>query len=102
LPIASKKAQKLAASLARSLDFKSDSLSSEATVELIGNREVKIYSCRSISDFSSSLVTVNCSALRICIRGSDLVISDFVGGSVTVTGDICGIFFDGGAECLVD
>ena len=99
MPAVSKKARKLAVSVANALDFPMESVSSEPSVDLRGNREARVYSWRSICRFSPEEVVIKCSSCYIRFMGSHLVISDFVGCGVTVTGEINRVDLSEGEPC---
>ncbi|MBQ8523911.1 MAG: hypothetical protein IJ457_04755 [Clostridia bacterium] len=86
----------ITAAVASILEFPMGAVSSEACVDIIGDREVRIFPCRTVLKLSSELVEVGCSSGRVSVRGADLIVSDYIASGICVSGKIFGVDISGG------
>ena len=80
--------------IAKMLDFPADTFGSIPVIELKGNSEVTVYGCRKVIDFSGECVKLKTVKDDVYICGSELYLSDFTAGSVSVSGNICCVRLD--------
>ena len=84
----SKFGKKIGQLFADELEFPSDSFNNIPVVELKGNNEAYIIGCRSISEYDSQRIVFVMPSYKLTLSGEDLVLSDFMSGSVSVRGRI--------------
>ena len=80
--------------IAKMLDFPADAFGSIPVVELKGNAEATVYGCRKVVDYSCECVKFKTVKNVVIICGSDLLLSDFTAGTVSVCGNICCVRLD--------
>ena len=93
----SEKLSRALSAVAKIFDAPASSISAEPIFVITGQEEIVISSCRSVLSFTHESVLIECFALTVDIKGNDLDITDFVGGSVTISGNIHTVSFNGGS-----
>ena len=90
----SKKRAVIGKLFADSFEFPYEGIESIPVIELKGREEAYISGCSSIVEYDSSVVVFDAKRYQITIRGENLILTDFLLGSVCVTGLISGINID--------
>jgi len=99
LTFVSKKLKRVCSAIAEAIDFPEDSFVQGAFVEISDNRIVRVHYAASILNFSDNCVSISSPPLTIHLKGRCLDVSELVGGSLTVRGEICSLEFERTLKC---
>ena len=72
--------------------FFADTLGSDTAV-LRGAHGAAVYGCRRILFYAPERICLSRGKEKLCVRGRELICTSFCAGSVTVSGEVEGIFY---------